>query len=389
MSRGKNQWAGLLAAAALAMLATRAEAQLPFYTPSSAELSGPPGSLIRSEPMLGAPLGAQAYRILYRSTGLRGEPIAVSGVAIAPLRPAPAGGRAVVAWAHPTSGVVPHCAPSLALTFFLQVPGLREMAHEGIAVVATDYPGLGTAGPHPYLVGTSEGRAVIDSVRALRGVPNANPGNRFAVWGHSQGGHAAIYAGLLTAAYAPELKLVGIAAAAPATELATLLSDDFATPGGKSLTAMTLWSWNKVFGADLATVVKPAAIPVMDALARVCIESLIDIDVRRFTEAPLERAFLSVKDITKVEPWRSIMDRNTPSVLPKNVPVFLAQGQTDNVVLPVVTRDYMRRLCRNGNAVLMEMYPGGHGFIAHKSANSTVAWLKDRFQGHRPPKNCK
>lgn len=360
-----------------------------FYTPSPAEITGEPGSLIRYEPMLGAPLGAQAYRILYRSSGLNGEPIAVSGVAIVPLRAVPRGGRPVVAWAHPTSGVVPHCAPSLALTFFLQVPGLREMTRDGIAIVATDYPGLGTAGPHPYLVGTSEGRAVIDSVRALRSIPNANPGNRFAVWGHSQGGHAAIYTGLLVARYAPELKLVGVAAAAPATELATLLSDDFATAGGKSLTAMTLWSWNKVFGADLETVVKPAAVPVMNALAQICIESLIDIDVRRFTEAPLERAFLSVKDITKVEPWRSIMDRNTPGLLPRNIPVFLAQGQTDNVVLPAVTRDYMRRLCKNGSAVRLEMYPGGHGFIAHKSANTTVAWINGRFADRPAPSNCR
>jgi len=35
-------------------------------------------------------------------------------------------------------------------------------------VVFTDYPGLGTPGPHPYLVGESEGRAVLDSIRATR-----------------------------------------------------------------------------------------------------------------------------------------------------------------------------------------------------------------------------
>src|SRR5579883_1638466 len=93
---------------------TAAYAQTRFYAASEQELAGRPGTIIRQERMAGAPLGAQAYRVLYRSTGLQDQPIAVSGVIIVPPGPAPAGGRAIVAWAHPTTGVVPHCAPSLA-----------------------------------------------------------------------------------------------------------------------------------------------------------------------------------------------------------------------------------------------------------------------------------
>jgi hypothetical protein len=37
---------------------------------------------------------------------------------------------------------------------------------------ATDYPGLGTPGVHAYLMGESEGRAVLDSVRAARNLPD-------------------------------------------------------------------------------------------------------------------------------------------------------------------------------------------------------------------------
>jgi pimeloyl-ACP methyl ester carboxylesterase len=145
--------------------------------------------------------------VLYRSTGLYGEPIAVSGIVIIPASPVPPHGRPVVAWAHPTSGVWPRCAPSLAIFLFQQIQGLRNMLRIGYVVAATDYPGLGTAGPHPYLVGISEGRAVLDSVRAARALPEAHAGRRFAVWGHSQGGQAALYAGLLARGYAPELHL--------------------------------------------------------------------------------------------------------------------------------------------------------------------------------------
>src|ERR1700744_2769967 len=208
----------ILGAAVLALSAARAEAQTPFYHASTAEIAGPPGTLIRSEPMGFAPAGAQAYRVLYRSIGLHGEPIAVSGTIIVPLGPAPAGGRPIVAWAHPTSGIAPQCGPSLATVRVEQIMGLRDMVRRGYIVTATDYPGLGAGGPHPYLVGVSEGRAVLDSVRAAQNLTHER-GVDVAFWGHSQGGQAVLYAGLLAGSYAPDLHVVGVAAAAPATEL--------------------------------------------------------------------------------------------------------------------------------------------------------------------------
>jgi hypothetical protein len=75
---------------------------------------------------------------------------------------------------------------------FQSMPGLRRFLAAGDIVVATDYPRLGTAGPHPYLIGVSEGRAVLDAVRAARLLPDARAGYRLALWGHSPGGQAAL-----------------------------------------------------------------------------------------------------------------------------------------------------------------------------------------------------
>lgn len=382
--------AAVLCLAAWAVTNERAQAQPLFYRAAPQEIGGRPGSLIRAEPYLLGPANARAHRVLYRSTGLRNEPIAVSGVVIVPDTPMPDGGRPVVAWAHPTSGVVPHCAPSLALFLFQQIQGLREMIARGFVVVATDYPGLGTPGPHPYLVGVSEGRAVLDSVRAARQIPGVGPVRAFTVWGHSQGGHAALYAALLARGYAPDLRLLGVAAAAPATDLATLMQDDFGTAGGKSLTAMTLWSWAQVYGAPIDRVVDPAAMPAVDRLANECIESIFDLIVRRRSERPLERTFLTVNDIATTQPWRALLLRNTPGPLPRGTPVFLAQGTTDNVVLPPVTFRYMRTLCAAGSPVRLVMLPGlGHGFIARDSAAQAVDWMADRFAGAPPPNDCR
>ena len=388
--KARNVFAPLTAAILLAQCGGAANAQNAFYTPQEQELVGRPGSVIRKEPMRGAPNGAAAYRILYRSTGLHDEPIAVSGVVVIPAGPAPEAGRPIVAWAHPTTGVVPHCAPSLAHFVFQQMQGLREMVNRGYVVTATDYPGLGTAGPHPYLVGVSEARAVLDSVRAVRELPDASGGRRYAVWGHSQGGQASLYSGILANSYAPEIELVGIAAAAPATELAVLMADDLDSDGGRNLTAMTLWSWERVFDAPMRRVVEGAAIPVVNQLAEECLESPFDLVERQRTASSLKKTFLSVPNPLDLEPWRSLAARNTPGALPSDIPVFLSQGEDDKLVRPNVTTDYMRQLCDAGSSVQLVMVPGvSHGFIARDSASRAVEWMSDRFADARAPSDCK
>jgi acetyl esterase/lipase len=356
---------------------------------SLAQDAGFAGKLISVQPIFGAPEGARAYRILYWSTGLDSERIEVSGVVIAPRGPPPPGGRPVVAWAHPTTGVVERCAPSLARVVFASIQGLRVMLDHGYVVAATDYPGLGTPEVHPYLVGTSEARAVLDSVRAARAIPDAAAGARFAVWGHSQGGQAALFTGIEAARYAPELKLVGVAAAAPATDLATLMTDDLGTGGGDNITAMTLWSWARVYGAPMDKAVAPQAEPVIDRLTKLCIERRFDVLTRREPTQALEKSFLRINNLADQEPWRRLLEENSPGVLPSDIPVFLAQGSADSLVRPSVTEAYRARLCRNGNRVEFVLAPGvGHAFIARDVASAAVAWMAGRFAGESPPTNC-
>ncbi len=366
-----------------------ASAQTSFYVAPRSMLAGQPGTLVRQQAMDGAPLGAAAYRVLYQSTGLKDEPIFVSGVVVVPRGDPPPGGRPIVAWAHPTSGITPRCAPSLAIFVFQQIQGLRALVERGYVVAATDYPGLGTPGPHPYLVGESEARAVIDVVRVAGTVPGAGSGKRFAVWGHSQGGQAALFTGAITKTYAPELTLIGVAAAAPATDLVALMNDDIDSVGCKNITAMTLWSWHRVYGAAIDNIVDPRALPVIDRLARECIEGPFDLLERQRTEKPLEQHFLTVEGPAKIEPWRSLLEKNTAGVLQPNIPVFLAQGTNDQIVHPDVTRDYMNKLCAAGSKVKMITLPNtGHARAAEASAIAAVERMTDQFGAKIAPNDC-
>lgn len=366
-----------------------ANAQTDFYRASPSEATGAPGTLVRHEVIDGAPLGATAYRVLYRSTGLDNKPILVSGVVIVPAGDPPPGGRPIVAWAHPTSGVVPRCAPSLAIFLFEQIQGLRSFVRDGYVVAATDYPGLGTPGPHPYLVGTSEARAVIDSVRVAATLPGAGGGKNFVVWGHSQGGHAALFTGIIAKTYAPELDLLGVAAAAPASDLATLMNEDIDSVGGKNITAMTLWSWQRVFDAKMDKVVDPRAMPAIDQLAEECIEGPFDLRRRQLTEQPLEQYFLTTKHPSDVEPWRTLLTENSPGALPPEIPVFLAQGTDDVIIHPDVTKTYAAKLCKAGSKVRMLSMPNiGHGRAAQASTQDMLGWTSDRFAGKPARDDC-
>ena len=104
----------------------------------------------------------------FRATDPEGRPIAVSGVVIVPPGPVPEGGRRIVAWAHPTSGIVPRCAPSLAIFLFQQIQGSRELLQQTTGVKVT----------HISLFdGSNEGIACADRPAfAVQYHPEASPG---------------------------------------------------------------------------------------------------------------------------------------------------------------------------------------------------------------------
>jgi pimeloyl-ACP methyl ester carboxylesterase len=189
--------------------------------------------------------------------------------------------------------------------------------------------------------------------------------------------------------HTPELRLVAIAAAAPATDLSTLMRDDFASSGGKGLTALTLWSWSRVFDIKLDKIVEPNAMATVNTIAGGCIETIFDLLERRLEERPLAKDFLMVTDISAAEPWKELLKRNTPDVPARQIPVFIAQGLGDDVVRPDVTISYVRRLCSNGSSVNFVTLPKvGHAFIARDTAKDAVQWMGGRFAGDAAPNSC-
>src|SRR5699024_1681132 len=73
---------------------------------------------------------------------------------------------------------------------------------------------------HEFLVGQSEGRSVLDMVRAARHL-DGRISKHVDIVGHSQGGQAALFAASLAPKWTPELKVRGTVAFAPVSHLDT------------------------------------------------------------------------------------------------------------------------------------------------------------------------
>jgi pimeloyl-ACP methyl ester carboxylesterase len=168
----------------------------------------------------------------------------------------------VIAWAHGTTGVASQCAPTLLPSRWNAdvIPGIDQLLARGWVIVATDYIGLGTPGPHPYLIGQGEARSVLDSVRAARQMPQLWLQRGTVVWGHSQGGHAALSAGILAPTYAPDVNVVGVAVLAPASDLKALVEEVKDTLEGRGLGAYILSAYSDIYpDVSFDHYVRPAA----------------------------------------------------------------------------------------------------------------------------------
>lgn len=342
-----------------------------------------PGDLIWARPIDTAPAGSIAWLVLYRSEDVGGDPIPVSGIVVAPADPA-ARTNAVVTWAHGTTGLADKCAPSTFVTNGNGGSLDRAMTFidQGWTYVATDYEGLGTDGVHPYLVGISEGRGVLDIVRAAQQLPESGVAtdSQIAIFGHSQGGHAALMTGDIAASYAPGLDIVGTVAAAPAGELALIEGATSAGGGLGGFGLMMLAGFLDAYpNLPIDAVANDEWKPLIEQVAETCT-----------SEAFALAGNAGVRPNGALnEEWKAVLDANSPGNVVPVVPVLMVHGDADGTVPPVLSQLMHDKYCALGVASQRNIYPGAdHGSVIVDSAADVIAWITDRLAGVPAPTSC-
>jgi len=361
-----------------------------FYTLPADLPAGEPGDLIRAKTIESAPAGTRAWRVLYHSTDLAGDDIAVSGVVIVPDLPAPKEGRTVVSWAHPTTGSAAACGPSLSLTPFSLIEGMANLLAQGYAIVATDYQGMSLPGPSSYLIGVTEGNNVLDAVRAGKNLPDISLGDKVLLWGHSQGGQAALFAAQQATSYAPELDVRAVAVAAPAASLTDLLSDDIIDVSGVTIASLAIPAMVEVYqhrypDDDLWSILTPAGQKAAPQVEQLCLLTQTD-EIHAIT-GPLVGGFVT-SDPSTTEPWKTILTENSAGGSPLGIPVYIAQGLDDKLVIPTATADYVKGLCAAGEKVQFDEFAGiTHALVALTAIPSVLSFFASVEKGDAP-QNC-
>jgi alpha-beta hydrolase superfamily lysophospholipase len=383
----------LLAAGAAAVVALGrgggARSPDAFYTPPAA-VPATPGALVRSEPFTRAvPKGARAWRILYTTTRDDTTRAVASALVVAPTAPATRP-RPVIAWAHGTTGFATRCAPSLLDQPFAAggLPALDQVVARGFVVVATDYVGLGTAGPEPYLVGRPAARSVLDAVRAAHRMHELRLAGQTVVWGYSQGGAAALWTGILAPTYAPDAHVVGVAAIAPASELTAIAGALRATPAGDVVAGDLASAYAAIYpDVRFDDVVAPAARDAVRAAAGRCVERAETLE-----QAGGGSAGPALAAGATAGSFGARLQANIPNGR-IDAPLLIAQGTADTLVPPSAQLAYVRRRCGQGQQLDYRTYGGyDHVSIVRASASPLVpdllGWTRDRIAAKPVAAGC-
>jgi hypothetical protein len=340
---------------------------------------GPDGELLRSLELF-APSGYRLWAVLYRSRGVQDEPIAVSGLVLAP-DPDPESPRPVLSIAHGTTGLADQCAPSRSLDKRIELiaAGIPAAA-DGWVVAATDYAGLGTPGQHPYIDGPTEGRAQLHAAIAATQLPDAVASTTVGLQGISQGGHSTLWAAQLAATEAPGLDVVGAVAAAPAGDLRAMADwaysgDETRDSWGNTITVARAWS--DVYDLPLDQLLTPAGLEAASAL---------DVRCRVTPESQPLQISEAISDA-----WSARLEANTPGATQASMPILYLQGTADVQIPLVSAHATVNRLCAVGSVVdYREIEGADHAGALYGDDRVTLAreWLRDRIDGQAATDTC-
>jgi len=308
----------------------------------------------------------------------------------------------VIVLAPGTTGIGDECAASLEdpakANWANYESHAAAYAGQGYAVIIPDYEGMRDSSRiHHYMVGELEGRAVLDAAKAtysLSDYKNLDP-NQLFLLGYSQGGHAVAFADEISKSYAPNLKITGLVAFAPVSDVAASLSD---VTRGSTLDwfgPYILVSYSDYYkqNFELSTILQPKWIPNLktDVLSH-CINTVKFwpttpdlLYTPEFVNALKDNTLLSANysdlysDIAQNQPWQ----------VPTATLKLINQGGKDNVILPDQQTKVLPQICQGTGTVQLQPYADAtHYTVMVKSYRDTLAWMAKAAAGQSLPTSC-
>jgi pimeloyl-ACP methyl ester carboxylesterase len=219
---------------------------------------------------------------------------------------------------------------------------------------------------------------------AARELPDADVGDQLSIFGYSQGGHGALFAGQLAADWAPDYELVGTVAGAPATELPIIFGAAGSLPIAGFLYMIIAGFAEAYPEADPSLVLTPAGESELPQVDRGCVSDVIG----HFAGAP--NAELLKPGLADVEPWADLETANDPGRVATYSPILVVHSAADDVVPAALSQVLVRRMCAEGQVVERRVYDKGQSHVqaVPDAVSDAFEWLQQWAAGDKPVSTC-
>jgi len=359
-----------------------------------------PGQVIRSrtstftvDPAFNTPTPAvKAWQVVYRSNDALGRADAVSGTVLVPKLPwVGLGSRPVVGFAVGTRGLGDHCAPSYTLATGTDYEGafVAGLLARGFAVVVTDYEGLGMPGDHTYVVGRSEGRALLDGVRAAQRLAGTGLSAKSPVglMGYSQGGGGSAWAAQLAPTYAPELSIKGVVAGGVPADLQEVARFEDGGPVA-AFTLMAAMGLDSAYPElDLERYLNAKGRALLTESGQTCLVTANGVETL-FKTAFRKRSEWTTSDPLATPAWQARLTENRLGATAPKAPVYQFHGLADEMVPYGQAATLRRTWCDKGANVTWSPVLGEHVTTLVNEYSNAATWLQARFNGLPAIGNC-
>jgi hypothetical protein len=196
-----------------------------------------------------------------------------------------------------------------------------------------------------------------------------------------------LFASALAASYAPELQLVAAGAAAPAAEVVPLFRQQYDKAIVWAIGPEVAVAWPATYpGLTVSDVLTPAGLRAYRQTAQLCV---VGAAVQGIVRQDLLRERFFSADPTSNPAWQAPLEANTAPLPPAGVPLLIAQGLGDEVVLPNTTALLVQRYCAAGAPMTTFWDPGAsHAQIATAAGPVFASWLAERSAGKPQQLSC-
>lgn len=372
-------------------------AGMAFYTPP-ATLPDTNGDLIWYRTSKSAPPESPAcnsWQIMYRSKDAFGMPNVVTGTVLVPRTTWRASyPRPMITYAVGTHGLAQSWAPSLQLangTDYENV-NIRAALQKGYAVLITDNPGYTNGSSPTYMSGIAQGHAALDIIKAALQIPyiGLSSSAKIGIWGYSQGGQTAAWAGQLQPSYAPNMNLVGVAAGGVPANFFRV-SEYIDGKNGSAFLLDTVIGLSTQYpeGIPLALMTNDAGKSAIQGAKNMGVfEALFTFMNVRLSSYIGHGDYIPISILSSISPIKETMEAQNLGKTPINVPVFLYHGTSDEFIELNQALDLKKAYCDQGVNVSYMYFPGEHLTTQFQAAPYALSWLQDRFNGKFAASTC-